>query len=135
MKSFSLTGLLRGLVVSLAIVFSAAALLSFVSLKTNDPSKYLPLFSGMVPALAVFFGACAASKNNRFLTGLALGIVVLAIHKIVGSVWFESDGLTWIKAVIIALSAVAGSMFHKKSGNSASSDRRRKIIRRRYSAY
>ena len=134
MKSFSLAGLLRGLAVSLSVFFAAAALLSFVSLKMDDPSKYLPLFSGIVPAVSAFFGACAASKNNRFLTGLALGVIILALHKAVGAIWFEGDGLSWMKAVIIALSAVAGSMFHKKSENSVSSDRRRKDIRRRYGA-
>lgn len=135
MKSFSLTGLIRGLAVSLAVFFAAAAVLAFISLKMDDPNKYLPLFSGIVPAVSAFLGACAASKNNKFLTGLALGLIILALHKIVGAVWFENDGLTWIKAVIIALSAVAGSMFHKKSGTSVSSDRRRKNIRRRYGAY
>ena len=125
MKSFSLIGLIRGITVSLAVFFAASSVFSFVSLKLDDPSKYLPLFSGIALAVSVFFGACAASKNNKFLTGLALGIILLALHKIVGAVWFKGNGLTWIKAMIIVLSAITGSMFHRKNSSSLSSDRRR----------
>ena len=135
MKSFSLIGLLRGLAVFFAVFFAAAAALSFISLKLDDPNKYLPLFSGIVPAVSVFFGACAASKNSNFLTGLALGILVLIIHRIVGAIWFNDDASSWIKAIIILLSAITGSIFHKKRGTSAISDRRRKNIRKRYGAY
>ena len=135
MKSFSLIGLIRGTIVSFAVFFAVSAALSFVSLRMDDPSKYLPLFSGIAVALSVFFGACAASKNNKFLTGLTIGIILLALHKLVGAVWFNGDGLTWIKAMIIVLSAITGSMFHRKNGTSFSSDRRRKNIRKRYSAY
>ena len=135
MKSFSLIGLLRGIAVCLAVFFAVSAVLSFVSLKLDDPSKYLPLFSGIAIAASGFFGACAASKNNKFLTGLALGILLLALHKTVGTVWIKGDGLTWIKAIIILLSATAGSMFHKNRSTVSRSSRRRKNIRKRYSAY
>ena len=135
MKSFSLIGLLRGLAVFLAVLFSASAALSFISLRLDDPSKYLSLLSGIVLAASVFFGACAASKGSSLLTGLALAFSILALHRIAGAVWFNSGEIFWIKAIIILLSATAGSMFHKKRNTESRSSRRRKNIRKRYSAY
>ena len=134
MKSFSLIGLVRGLAVALAVFFAASALFSFISLNLDDPEKYLSLFAGIVLAIAVFLGAWAASKESA-LTGLALGALLLLAHRIIGAAFAETGDLSWIKMVIIILSAVAGSMVHKKKGTSVSSDRRRKSIRKRYGAY
>ena len=134
MKSFSLIGLVRGLAVALAVFFAASALFSFISLNFDDPEKYLSLFAGIVLAIAVFLGAWAASKESA-LTGLALGALLLLAHRVIGAAFAGTGDLSWIKMVIIILSAVAGSMVHKKKGTSVSSDRRRKNIRKRYGAY
>ena len=135
MKSFSVVGVVRGIIISIVIFFALTAVFSVVSLRFEDPEEYLALFSGIILAVSVFVGAMAASKGNRKLTCLAYGAAVLLIFGAVGVFWVEGSRFPLIKAAIILLSAFAGCIVRKRNGNTASSVKRRKNVKKRYGAY
>ncbi len=135
MKSFSVSGVIRGIILSIIIFFALTAVFSLISLRFDDPEAYLSLFSGIVLAVSVFAGAMAASKGNRKLTCLLFGAAAFLIFGGVGSFWAGGIRFPLIKAAIIVLSAFAGCIACKRNGSTASSAKRRKNVKKRYGTY
>ena len=135
MKSFSLAGIVRGMILSIILFFALTAVFSLVSLRFDDPEAYLPLFSGVSLAISVFAGAMAASKRGGKLTCLIFAVIMLLLFGGVGSFWAGEISFPLIKAAIIGLSAFAGCVIRKMDSGAASSAKRRKNVKKRYGAY
>ena len=135
MKSFSLAGLVRGIILSAITFLALTSAFSIIALRFDDPEEYLSLFSGMVLAVSAFAGAMAVSKKNGKMTCLSFTLLYLLIFWAVGSVLSDGMSFSFIKAVIIVLSAFAGCVIRKGNSGTASSARRRKNVQKRYRAY
>ena len=135
MKSFSVSELARGIILSIIIFFALTAVFSLISLRFDDPEEYLSLFSGIVLAVSVFAGAMAASKGNRKVTCLLFGAAALLLFGGVGSFWAGGIRFPLMKAAIIVLSAFAGCIVCKRERGTVTSAKRRKNVKKRYGAY